>query len=613
MKRLYIIFTTLFITFQYAIANDIVIGIVDSSTSPSFFKEGVHLAIQSLNHAGGTLGKKWRVITFDDENCPNKGQIIAEQISTNKNVIAVIGHRHPDVALSASIIYKDENILFVSPGTDINLYGGTYIFRHGPNDKTKAEKIANYAFQNSFKKIIIFSYYDSYEKVFADLFSKQANDKQITIVTRKSFSSWDKNFSSMISDAVSFGTFDAIFISGPLPLSGYLIKQIREMGIMVPILGSDNLDSSSLSIIAGKSAEDTIVPSIFDPTNPTKKTELFVDDFQAIYGMMPDTWAAMGYDTVKLLADVIEKSESCDPIVIDNSLRFLQQWKGVVGSYLILKNGILIPQYYCFKRFRNGGFEFPKRLIKKDQFELIRDKTLCLPIQTTIQTLDPALVNNPGVQDMLKLLFTGLTGFDKKNKLIPMLASSWEQRNNKTVYTFHLRKEALWHNNTPITAQDIVATLKRNIQPEMLSPNTHLLYALKNAKAIHKEKTKVLSELGVIAKDKYTVEFILERPMAYFPELLTLPVFWPLPSPMIQKDSNKWTQKEIIHVNGPYNLVYQDNDYLMIFRKNEAFFVSYSNFMVEKQYHKSSMPTRSIECFHSHLIFLNFIPKKCLY
>ncbi|KPA17965.1 CRISPR-associated Cmr5 family protein [Candidatus Magnetomorum sp. HK-1] len=41
--------------------------------------------------------------------------------------------------------------------------------------------------------------------------------------------------------------------------------------------------------------------------------------------------------------------------------------------------------------------------------------------------------------------------------------------------------------------------------------------------------------------------------------------------------------------------------------------VSYSNFMVEKQYHKSSMPTRSIECFHSHLIFLNFIPKKCLY
>jgi ABC-type oligopeptide transport system substrate-binding subunit/ABC-type branched-subunit amino acid transport system substrate-binding protein len=552
--------------------KEIVLGIVDSKMSPSLFKEGIRLAMTSLNQAGGTLGKKWRVIFYDDENSPEKGQAIAEKLCSNPDIFAVIGHRHPEVALSASIVYKDEKKLFISPGADINLYGGTYIFRHGQGDKAKANKIASYADENNYHKVIIFNYFDSHEKVFADLFAKQANDKKITIVSRKSFSSWDQNFAPMISDAISFGPFDAIFLSGSLPLSGYLIQQIREMGIMVPILGSDHLDSSSLSVIAGKAAENTIVPTIFDPTNPLKKTEYFVYEFQSSYGMKPDTWAAMGFDTIKLLADVIEKCQSCDPVVIDNHLRFQKQWEGVVGSYSLLQNGMMIPQSYFFKRFKNGGFEFPKRIIKEDQFELIRDITLCLPVQPEIKTLDPSLVKHPGLQSMLNLIFLGLTGFDKENNLIPMLASSWTYDDNHKKYTFKLRKEARWSNNTPVTAHDIVETLKRNIQNSSSCPNAKLLYALKNAQAIHTGKMKQLSDLGVVARDNYTVEFLLERPLAYFPELLTHPVFWPLPSKIIKDKPDNWTLMNNIMTNGPYKLCFYEPDYLLIFRKNEAFF-----------------------------------------
>ncbi|KPA09234.1 peptide ABC transporter substrate-binding protein [Candidatus Magnetomorum sp. HK-1] len=552
--------------------NEIVLGIVDSKTSPSLFKEGIHLATSSLNQAGGTLGKKWRVIFYDDENSPKKGQAIAETLCSNPDIFAIIGHRHPEVALSASIVYKDEKKLFISPGADINLYGGTYLFRHGPGDKTKASKIASYAYENNYHKVIIFNYFDAYEKVFADLFAKQANDKNINIVSRKSFSSWDQNFAPMISDAVNCGPFDAIFLSGSLPLSGYLIQQIREMGIMVPILGSDNLDSSSLSIIAGKAAENTIVPTIFDPTNPIKKTEYFVDEFQSKYGMVPDTWAAMGFDTVKLLADMIEKSQSCDPVVIDNNLRFQKQWEGVVGAYSLLQNGMIIPQSYFFKRFRNGGFEFPKRIIKEDQFELIREFTLCLPVQPEIKTLDPSLVKNPGLQNMFNLIFLGLTGFDRKNKLIPMLASSWDHKDNFKMYTFQIRKEARWSDHTPVTANDIVETLKRNIQNSSSCPYARLLYALKNGQAIHTGKMKQLSDLGVVAKDNFTVEFILERPLAYFPELLSHPVFWPLPSKLIKDKPDNWTLLKNITTSGPYKLCFYEPDYLLIFRKNEAFF-----------------------------------------
>jgi ABC-type oligopeptide transport system substrate-binding subunit/ABC-type branched-subunit amino acid transport system substrate-binding protein len=576
MKNLSIIVLIL-IVFQasHGLAHnkkDMLLGIVDSSTTPSLFKEGIQLAISSLNHAGGTLGKKWRALVFDDENSPEKGQQIAEILAANPDVIAVIGHRHPDVALTASIVYKAEKKLFISPGTNINLYGGTYIFRHGPDDKTKAEKIANYAFDNHFHNIIIFSYYDSYEKVFADLFAKQVNDKQMTIVSRKSFSSWDQNFTPMISNAASFGAFDAIFISGRLPLAGYLIRQIREMGIMVPILGSDNLDASSLSTIAGKSAENTIVPTIFDPTNPVKKTEMFVDDFTSRTGMMPDTWAAMAYDTVKLIAEIVAKSESCDPIVLDNNLRFIKQWEGVVGSYFLLRNGILVPDSYFFKRFHNGGFEFPERMIKEDQFELIREITLCLPIQPEIKTLDPAFGRHPAVRQMLNLVYTGLTGFDKKNKLVPMLASSWNHRDNHTIYTFQIRKNVLWSNHSPVTAHDVVATLHRNMQAGSSCPDIKFLYAIKNAKAIHAGTIKQISKLGVAAINDHIVEFTLEHPLAYFPEMLTLPVFWPLPSSIINHNAQIQISPKTMVTNGPYKLLYYEPDYLLIFRKNELFF-----------------------------------------
>jgi len=582
MKKLSIIILILIISvFQSSVfqssgifANDqeIVLGIVDSSTSPSLFKEGINLAISSLNHVGGTLGRKWRTIVFDDENSPKKGQSIAEKLASNPDVVAVICHRHADVALAASIIYKKEKKLFISPGNDINLYGGNCIFRYGLDDKTKAEKIADYAFDNHFRKIVIFNYYDSYEKAFADLFAKQVNDKQMVIVNRKSFSSWDQNFTPMISDAVNHGDFDAIFISGQLPLAGYVIQQIREMGIMVPILGTDNLDSSSLSIIAGKSAEDTIVPTIFDPTNPVKKIEIFVNDFQSKTGMIPDTWAAMGYDTVKLIAEIIEKSQSFDPVVIDNNLRFIKQWEGVVGSYTLLKDGIIIPPSYFFKRFHNGGFEFSKRVIKeKSKFELIREITLCLPIQAEIKTLDPSFTEYSSVQQLLNLIFTGLTGFDKNNKLTPLLASSWEHSDNHKVYTFKLRKDAFWSDQKPVTAHDVVASLQRNIQTRFSCPGTKFLYTLKNAKAIHEAIIKDVSKLGVKAIDDTSVEFNLEHPLAYFPELLTLPVFWPLPSSII-RDINSFKGLKNIITNGPYKLVFYEPDYLLIFRKNETFF-----------------------------------------
>jgi len=573
MKKVLLIVSIL-LFFQTADSNakdEIVLGVVDSSTSPSLFKEGIHLAISSLNHTGGTMGKKWRVIIYDDENSPKKGQMIAETISANPDVVAIIGHRHPDVALAASIIYKAEKKLFISPGTDINLYGGTYIFRHGPDDKTKAEKIANYAFENNFHNIIILSYYDSYEKVFADLFAKQVNDKQMNIVARKSFSSWDQNFAPIISEAVSFGAFDAIFVSGRLPLAGYLINQIRDMGIMVPILGSDNLDTSSLSIIAGKSAENTIVPTFFDPTNPVKKTELFVDDFQSQTGMIPDTWAAMGYDTVKLLALTIEQTRSCDPIVIDNNLRFMKKWEGVVGSYSLFNNGILLPQSYFFKRFRNGGFEFPERAIKEDKFELIKDITLCLPMQPEVKTFDPAFAKHPAIHQMLNLMFLGLTGFDQQKKLIPMLASSWEHADYKK-YTFHLRKDAHWSNQTPVTAHDVVATMQRNIQAGSSCPDIKFLYTLQNGQAIHERKIKQANRLGIVATDDHTVEFTLEYPLVYFPELLTLPVFWPLPSTINQNTENVWKLTKNKVTNGPYRMVFCKPDYLFIFRRNAAYF-----------------------------------------
>ncbi|QTA93863.1 Leucine binding and solute-binding domains-containing protein [Desulfonema magnum] len=559
--------------------GDIVIGIVDSSPGIPLFVEGINFAIEELNGEGGILGRKIRAIYRDDEGSVEEGQKIARELGKNTNIIAVVGHCFSDVAIPVSITYEKSGLVFISPGTtnpDLIRSDNKFVFRNIPSDIVTGRELAKFAHRSGYKQIAVIYDRDSTGRRLAEVFYKHADDMGIKIAAEISYSgSWEKDFRLLIAELVKETKFDAVFLGGEIPSGAHFVKQMRKMGVTVPIIGGNSLDSPQLLNIAGKSAQNTILPTVFDPKRSRTLTREFVKKFKSKTGITPDRWAAQGYDAVRLLAFAIKSGDSTVPITLSTILRFLENWEGVTGSYSFTSDGNIIDKSVFFKMVDRGEFRFLERDLRKQEnpFEILEEVTLRLPVEGIIPTIDPGLTSDVTSIELTEQLFLALTDFDPKTyEPVPEFATEWKASQNGKFYLFKLREDVTWTNGEPVTAHDVVWAIRRNIDPKTEAPFAHALYALKNARAIHKGKLKDISKIGVNAIDDFTLWFRLEHPVAYFPALVSLWIYRPLPRNTIEKYKDKWTEPKNIQTNGSYKLIAWEKGMAMALQKNQDYY-----------------------------------------
>jgi oligopeptide transport system substrate-binding protein len=189
-----------------------------------------------------------------------------------------------------------------------------------------------------------------------------------------------------------------------------------------------------------------------------------------------------------------------------------------------------------------------------------------------LETIDPGLTVDTASIELTEQLFAGLTSFDRKDyQVIPELATSYTTAENGTVYRFFMRHDAKWTNGEPITAHDVVWAIKRNLSPKLQSPYAYTLFVLQNAEDINAGK-KSADELGVKALDDYTVEFRLTNPMGYFPALVGIWVYRPLPRNTLEQYGENWTQPEHIQSSGSYRLKKWEKNRVLILAKNDHYY-----------------------------------------
>ncbi|MBF0099749.1 MAG: ABC transporter substrate-binding protein [Desulfobacterales bacterium] len=557
--------------------GDITIGVVGTSILHNYFLDGVNLAIEEINQRGGVLGKKIKTLIYDDQGDQREAQKIAVRLAKNYKVIAVVGHGLSDAAIPAAVIYENSGIIYISyRATDplLTRYSSGFTLRNIPNDDELARQSAEFSYNYGGRKMLMFYDRQANYSYFGEVFKASADNIGIDIITTRSYFSSDYDFNDLISSVTGYD-YDSIFISGGLPSSALLIKQLRDKGIKVPIIGGYGLDSLELWTIAGKASEFTAVPTVFNPNYPLKDVSDFVKRFKVKFGFVPDTWAAQGYDAISLLAYGIERAGSTVPKNITNTLRFIENWNGVTGSYAFTPDGDIKGKKIFFKTMDNGKFVFIKEKEKEEPpkiFDYIEDYTLRIPLEGGISTIDPGLTAESNSIELTEQLFLGLTSLEPETyQPVPEIATDWTVSSDGRNYEFHMRKDIQWTNGEPVTAHDIVWAIQRNITPKTNAPYVNILFVLKNAIAINKGEIKDVSQIGVNAKDDYTVEFILENPVSYFPTLVGLWVYRPLPRAIIEKYGDKWTELDHIQSNGSYKLALSDKN-IVILRKNPLYY-----------------------------------------
>jgi oligopeptide transport system substrate-binding protein len=169
-------------------------------------------------------------------------------------------------------------------------------------------------------------------------------------------------------------------------------------------------------------------------------------------------------------------------------------------------------------------------------------------------------------------LWAGLMRFNADFQAVPYVASKVTPNADGSVWTFTIRKDSKWSDGSPCTARDFEYSWKRQLDPGSKAPYAAFLYDLKNGQAFNKGQIADAAQVGVKAKDDWTLEATLEGPRGYFPVLSAYLAALPGHRPSIEKHGDKWTEPENIVSNGPFVLEAWEHQKQMVLRKNKNFF-----------------------------------------
>ena len=186
------------------------------------------------------------------------------------------------------------------------------------------------------------------------------------------------------------------------------------------------------------------------------------------------------------------------------------------------------------------------------------------------ESVDPHKTSTVYEAHVLRDLFEGLVMQDAKAELIPGAAESWTVSDDGKVYTFKLRKDAVWSDGSPVTADDFVYSFHRLEDPATGAEYASMLYPVVNAEEVNTGKAKP-EEMGVKAVDANTFEVTLKAPTPYFLEMLTHQAAYPVNKASIDKLGADWIKPGNLVSNGAFTLAeWVPNDHIKMV-KNPKF------------------------------------------
>ena len=348
---------------EFAAENEqeLIIGVGWPLTGKNdLFKQGVEMGLAEINGQGGVLGRKLVVDFKDDKGMITDGKLVAQGFAENPDCIAVIGHYNSFISVPAAVIYEYYGLLMLSPGSTsphLTSQGYERTFRMIPSDVQIGSQLAEFAKKQGYQRMVILYEKSAYGTGLANAFEFRAEDLEIFVPTRMSYDSNLKDYRRIL-DEIKLIDFDAAFIAGYGADAGLIIKQLREMGIETPFMGGDGLDTSQLWEKDPEAVEGTTVLTVFHPDEPKALVQQFKQEFSDKFGMVPDGWAAQGYDAIRLLADAIKRADSLNPSQIANTLRSTKDWQGVTGNHTFNDSGEVVEKRMVKQVVRNAAFEY---------------------------------------------------------------------------------------------------------------------------------------------------------------------------------------------------------------------------------------------------------------
>ena len=332
-------------------ADPIKIGVAGPFTGGSSsmgvsMRDGVRLATDEINKAGGVLGRQLLLIERDDEAKNERGVQIAQELINKEKVAATVGYINTGVALASQRFYQEAKIPVmnnVATGTlvtqQFNDQPENYIFRNAAHDSIQAPMIVEEAIaRRGFKKVAVLADSTNYGQLGREDLEKALALKGIKAVAVEKFNIKDVDMTPQLLKAKEAGA-EAVLTYGIGPELAQIANGMTKLGWKVPMIGSWTLSMANYIDNAGPGGEGARMPQTFIQEPTTPKRQSFIINYLKTFNpknarIDSPVSAAQGYDSIYLLAAAIKQAGSTEGPKVKAALEDLKApVEGVVTTY----------------------------------------------------------------------------------------------------------------------------------------------------------------------------------------------------------------------------------------------------------------------------------------
>ncbi|MBU1359364.1 MAG: ABC transporter substrate-binding protein [Gammaproteobacteria bacterium] len=317
-----------------------------SSSMGVSMRDGVRMAADEINKAGGVLGRQLLLVERDDEAKNERGVQIAQELINKENVVAAVGYINTGVALASQRFYQEAKIPVMNNVATGSLVThqfddqpDNYVFRNAAHDSIQAPMIVEEAItRRNFKKVAILADSTNYGQLGRQDLEKALEAKGIKPVATEKFNIKDVDMTPQLLKAKEAGA-EAILTYAIGPELAQIANGMTKLGWKVPMIGSWTLSMANFIDNAGPGGEGARMPQTFiqEPTTPKRQSFIanYLKTFNTKNGRIDSpVSAAQGYDSVYLLAAAIKQANSTEGPKIKAALEDLKTpVEGVVTTY----------------------------------------------------------------------------------------------------------------------------------------------------------------------------------------------------------------------------------------------------------------------------------------
>lgn len=286
------------------------------------------------------------IITEDDASSCDQSLSGAIKLLTEDKVVALLGTVNSQCTLMVIPVTQEHKVPHFSTctGTALTQQGSPYFFRTNATNSWATEQLADYVIgEQGMSRIAILYSNDEYGLSGAEGMQQALATRGLEPVVFETFNLNDKDFTGPLT-VLKRSDADAVYILGNYTVSALMARQMREMGIDIPILGTSGYGYPEYAELGGEAVNGTIFVEAFYPLADDPEIAAFRDAFYREYNRDPNTNAAMTYDSIGIIFEAVQKAGKVDPQVITDYAKGLtaeNPYKGATGDVWFDETGEL--------------------------------------------------------------------------------------------------------------------------------------------------------------------------------------------------------------------------------------------------------------------------------